>query len=58
MEETKNKGINKDKPGISRKQAIKKVGYVALSAATMMLLLNDPAKGQATSTEPGDPTWP
>ena len=31
---------------ISRKEAIKKAGYAAFSAATMMLLLNDPAKGQ------------
>lgn len=29
---------------ISRKEAIKKTGYVALSAATMMLLLNNPAQ--------------
>lgn len=29
---------------ISRKEAIKKTGYVALSAASMMLLLNNPAQ--------------
>ena len=34
---------------ISRKEAIKKTGYVALSAATMMLLLSSPAKGNTTS---------
>ena len=28
---------------ISRKEAIKKTGYMAVSAATMMLLLNTPA---------------
>ncbi len=28
---------------ISRKEAIKKTGYMAVSAATMMLLLNSPA---------------
>jgi len=28
---------------ISRKEAIRKTGYMALSAATMMLLLNTPA---------------
>ena len=31
---------------ISRKEAIKKAGYAAFSAATMMLLLNDPVKAQ------------
>ncbi len=34
---------------ISRKKAIKKVGYAAFSAATMMLLLNDPARAQSNS---------
>lgn len=29
---------------ISRKEAIKKTGYMAVSAATMMLLLNRPAQ--------------
>ncbi|MDP3180948.1 MAG: hypothetical protein Q8M67_03975 [Bacteroidota bacterium] len=28
---------------ISRKEAIKKTGYMAVSAATMMILLSDPA---------------
>lgn len=31
---------------ITRKQAIKKAGYAAFSAATMMLLINDPVKAQ------------
>lgn len=35
---------------ISRKEAIKKTGYMAVSAATMMLLLNNPAQaGPETS---------
>ena len=34
---------------ITRKEAIKKAGYAAFSAATMMLLLNDPVKGQQIS---------
>ena len=34
---------------INRKKAIKKVGYVALSAATMMLLLSKPDKAVAAS---------
>jgi hypothetical protein len=42
---------------ISRKEAIKKTGYMAVSAATMMLLLNNPAQagpqGSATSGNNG-----
>jgi len=34
---------------INRKEAIKKAGYIALSAATMMLLLNKPDKAVAAS---------
>lgn len=40
---------------ISRKEAIKKTGYIALSAATMMLLLNKPNKAVATSSAPAAP---
>jgi hypothetical protein len=36
-------------PLIDRKQAIKKAGFIALSAATMMILLSKPANAQATS---------
>jgi hypothetical protein len=58
MEEIKD-SKGQEKPPISREDAIKKIGFTALSAATMMLLLNDPAKGQQTSGDPGDPgTWP
>jgi|JFJP01.1.fsa_nt_gi hypothetical protein len=39
---------------ISRKEAIKKTGYVVASAATMMLLLNSP-KAQACSPAPPSP---
>ncbi len=42
----KSPGKGKDRK-ITRKEAIKKAGYAAFSAATMMLLLNDPAKAQA-----------
>ena len=31
---------------MTRKEAIKKAGYAAFSAATMLFLLNDPARGQ------------
>jgi len=34
---------------INRKEAIKKTGYIALSAATMMLLLSKPEKAVAGS---------
>jgi len=48
------------KPGegnkISRKEAIRKAGYAAFSAATMLLLLNDPARGQGdTPSRPEAP---
>ncbi|MFO7922971.1 MAG: hypothetical protein R6U58_04695 [Bacteroidales bacterium] len=48
MEKGKNNRDYKKTDGqkISRKEAIKKAGYAAFSAATMMLLLNEPAKGQ------------
>jgi hypothetical protein len=39
---------NKEKK-ITRKDAIKKAGYAAFSAATMILLLNDPAKALGNS---------
>lgn len=40
---------------ISRKEAIKKTGYMAISAATMMILLSSP-KAQASSSAPASPT--
>lgn len=40
---------------ISRKDALKKIGLTSLSAATMMLLLNSPAKGQDTGDSPENP---
>jgi hypothetical protein len=39
---------------ITRKEAIRKTGYIALSAATMMLLLNSQAKA-SSSPAPIDP---
>ncbi len=42
--------------GIDRKEALKRTGYLALSAATMMILLNKPDKAVASSpTAP--PGW-
>ena len=37
---------------ISRKEAIKKTGYIALSAATMMLLLKSPAQASGSPAPP------
>ena len=37
---------------ITRKEAIKKTGYIAVSAATMMILLSNPFKAQAAETSP------
>jgi len=46
-----------DEQLITRKQAIKKTGYMALSAATMMILLNNSANSQVpVSTAPSAPT--
>ena len=54
-----NRKDNSKEEKITRKQAIKKVGYAAFTAATMMLLLNNPAKGQGdTQSRPADtPEW-
>jgi hypothetical protein len=46
--------IAKEGEKISRKKAIKKVGYAAFSAATMMLLLNDPARASHSPVLPPD----
>lgn len=44
---------------ISREAAIKKLGLLTVSAATMMLLLNEPAKGQDNPDSPDNPPdWP
>jgi len=43
---------------ISRKDAIKKAGYIAASAATMMVLLSNPNKAQAGSPAPPPKTDP
>ncbi len=41
---------------MNRKEAIKKTGYIALSAATMMILLSKPANAATTSPAP-PPVW-
>ncbi len=48
----------KEEKLISRKEAIKKAGLVALSAATMMILVGKPDKAVAQSSSPQDmPVW-
>ena len=49
------KGLKERK--ISRKEAIKKTGFIVASAATMMILLSNPNKAQAASPSP-PPVWP
>ena len=41
---------------ITRKEAIKKSGFYALTAATTMILLSTPKKAAASPTNP--PVWP
>jgi hypothetical protein len=48
-------GEEKTAGNITRKEAIKKSGYIAISAATMLMLLNNPMKSHAAS---GDPVAP
>jgi len=45
-----------DQKKITRKQAIKKTGLIAVSAATMMMLLSNPANAQVASPGPAKPT--
>jgi hypothetical protein len=47
--------VSTDQKKISRKQAIKKAGLVALSATTMMMLLSTNAQAQASLPGGGSP---
>ena len=47
--------VAKDKK-ITRKEALRKSGYIALSAATTLILLGSPAKADTTSPAP-PPPW-
>ncbi len=45
-----------EKDGISRRSAIRKMGYAAFASSTMFLLLNNPTKVHAQSeNNPGNP---
>jgi hypothetical protein len=48
----KNKKSKNSKENISRKAAIKKLGFGAFTAGTMMFLLSNPAKAQDPSIVP------
>ncbi len=49
----------KEKKKLSRRAAMTRMGLTAFSAATMMLLLNKPAKGQDWENSPElPPDWP
>lgn len=52
----KDAGLNGDRR-MTRKEAIKKTGYIAVSAATMMILLSNPAKAQTGSQAAPPPLW-
>jgi hypothetical protein len=53
IKDTNNKVVEKD--DITRREALKKLGYAAFAATTMFLLLNNPTKAHAQSPEdPGD----
>lgn len=59
MNDKVNKGkIEEDKKGVSRRDALRKMGYAAFAASTLFLLLNNPTKAHAQSPgddNPGDP---
>jgi hypothetical protein len=46
----------KDKK-ISRKEALRKSGFIALSAATTLILLGSPNKAHATGSPASPPPW-
>jgi hypothetical protein len=53
IEEPEKDGLKEKK--ITRKDAIRKTGYIAISAATMMLLLSNPQKAQGQESSPPPP---
>ncbi len=64
LKKTRAEETDVGKTEISRKDAIKKIGLMAFSASTMILLLNEPAKGQEEDPEDSPdspdnpPEWP
>jgi hypothetical protein len=58
MRKKNKKSLSSNDKGIKRREAMKKMGYTALSVGTMLILLNQPGKAQDTSATPDNPdTW-
>ena len=56
IEKEKDAGLKGKK--ITRKEAFKKAGYLAVSATTTMILLSNPNKANAANGSPDPlPTW-
>lgn len=55
MKERKEKKDNSKK--ISRKDAVKKIGFTAFTGATMMFLLNNPVKADGEDSPALPPPW-
>lgn len=53
-EKTKSEKELDEGTDISRREAIRKMGYAAFAASTMFLLLNNPTKVHAQSPPPAD----
>ncbi len=53
---TTEKGAVANDKKITRKAALRKSGYIALAAATTLILLGSPAKADTTSPAP-PPIW-
>jgi hypothetical protein len=60
MNTEKNKDVKKEEnvPAMNRREALKKTGYAAFSAATMMVLLNKPDKAMAGPSVSASPSAP
>ena len=43
---------------LTRKQALSRAGLIAVSAATTLMLLHDPAKGGSPTSAPAAPSTP
>ena len=43
---------------MSRKDAIRKSGFIALSAATTLILISSPTKASAQTSPVNPPPWP
>ncbi len=53
----KRKEDKKSSKKMSRKDAVKKIGFTAFTGATMMFLLNNPAKADGEDSPALPPPW-